>query len=258
MVGLGALTSPVTRGGRMLEHRKDVGITNGNAFTAAMTYEAIVRLLARMDKQDPVVALVGASGSVGSCVARLLAKHRTARRLLLVARTRSRLEALAGDLAHGDMDVRVSTEMSSVREADLVVLLTAATEALLSSSHLKPGAIVLDDTQPRNTDPRLRTSRPDVRILDGGLVTVPGLHLTSSIGLPHGHVFACLAETMLLALDGHDGHFSLGDASAEQAEHTMRLAQKYRHFGFTLAPFRCFGRRVGADIRVPGEGSYAA
>jgi predicted amino acid dehydrogenase len=262
IVGLGALTSPVTRGGTMLEQRQDIAITNGNAFTALMTYQAVLRLLKTIDAPAPNVALVGATGSVGSCVARLLGKHGGPARLTLVARTRAALDALASEIRDAGSgcrtDVEVSTDMDAVRDADLVVLLTSAAEAVLRSSHLKPRAVVLDDTQPRNTDPALQKARPDVRIVDGGVVSVPGLHMTSSLGLPHGCVYACMAETMLLALDGHDGHFCLGNATLEQAEHTLALAAQYQHLGFNLAPLRSFGRRLGADTRIGAERRFAA
>jgi fatty aldehyde-generating acyl-ACP reductase len=253
VVGLGALTAPTTRGGKTVAHRTDVAITNGNAFTAAMTFEAILRLLPLCKSNSPLLAIVGATGSVGSCVSRLLAKHQAAERLLLVARTPGRLEALATELrstAPG-LDVSVASDMRAVQRAHLVVLLTSAAEALLHSEHLRPSAIVLDDTQPRNTDPTLAATRPDVTIVDGGLVSVPGMRLTTSIDLPHGHVYACLAETMLLALEGGREHFGIGDPTVEQAEAMQALALKHREHGFGLAPLRTFGRRIGADVALP-------
>jgi fatty aldehyde-generating acyl-ACP reductase len=260
VVGLGALTSPVTRGGTTLADRKDIAVTNGNAYTAAATYQAAARLLRQTGVANPSVALIGATGSVGSCVAKLLARRRVASRFTLVARTRGPLEELATELRGYDANIQadVATDMQAVRSADLVVLLTSAADTILRAEHLKRGAIVLDDTQPRNTDPRLQAARPDVRIVDGGLVSVPGINISNSIGLPHGCIYACLAETMLLAIDGHEGHFSLGNASVEQAEHTMRLADKHRALGFHLAPLRSFGRRLGVDVRTTGERRYAA
>jgi predicted amino acid dehydrogenase len=166
-----------------------------------------------------------------------------------VARSSSRLADLANELraeAPG-LPVEASVELGALRRPDVIVLLTSASEALLRSEHLRPGAIVLDDTQPRNTDPGLQRTRPDVLIVDGGLVSVPGVHITSNIDLPPGHVYACLAETMLLALEGRREHFGIGEPTADQAEHMLRLAEKHRHLGFRLAPLRSFGRRLGAD-----------
>jgi len=262
VIGLGALTAPVCNGGKALVERDDIGITNGNAYTAAMTLQGIERLLLRLPS-DPLVAFVGASGSVGSCLSKLYARKHGGR-VLLVARNRGRLEKLAGEIARDDLEVTVSTEMDDVREADLIVLLTSATEALLRSEHLKHGAVVLDDTVPRNTDIRLLAERPDVTIVDGGLVEIPGVDLKGTIGLPPNLAYACLAETMLLALEGHTGHFAIGNASVDQALRMLELAEKHREHGFNLAPFRSFGRLLDtgsaetSDAEGEGARSWAA
>ncbi|HWA45729.1 MAG TPA: polysaccharide biosynthesis protein, partial [Hypericibacter adhaerens] len=250
LVGLGALTASVSAGGKTLARRSDIGITNGNAFTAAMTLAGVERLLPRLPN-DPLIAVVGATGSVGSCLTRLFARRHSGR-LLLVARNQGRLEALARETRRYDVDVEISSQMADVRRADLVVLLTSSSECILKSEHLKPGAVVLDDTVPRNTDPSLLTSRPDVLIVDGALVDVSGVSIRGAIGLPPRLAYACLAETMLLALDAHEGHFAIGAAAVDQAERMVTLAERWRQLGFTLAPFRSFGRPLEP---VPSGGS---
>jgi predicted amino acid dehydrogenase len=243
LVGLGGLTAPASVGGKILARRQDIGITNGNAFTAAMTLAGIERLLPRLHG-DPLIAIVGATGSVGGCLTRLLARRHVGR-LLLVARNRGRLEALADETRSADLAITVSDRMEDVARADLVVLLTSASDTILRSEHLKTGAVVLDDTVPRNTDPKLLEERPDVAIIDGGLVDLKGITIKGAIGLPPRVIYACLAETMLLALDGHEGHFAIGTASVDQALLMVSLAERWRTLGFTLAPFRSFGRLLG-------------
>lgn len=239
VLGLGALTAPAAVGGKTLVKRTDIGITNGNAFTAAITLMGVENLLDRMGP-EALVAFVGATGSVGTCLVRLLSRKRSGR-VLLVARNQTRLDRLAKEVSCDHLEVKTSTDMMSVRDADLIVLLTNSTEALLGSDHLKEGAVVLDDTVPRNTSPDIVKLRPDVTIVDGGLVEIPGACLTGPIGLPSGLAYACLAETMLLALDGHEGHFSIGTPHVEQAEYMLQAAARHQKFGFHLAPFRSFG-----------------
>lgn len=249
LVGLGALTASVTAGGAKLRRRTDVGVTNGNAFTAAMTVSAITRVAHAMP-DPPVVALVGANGSVGTAVARSLMRTADLADLVLIGRTPSTLAALAGDLG-----ARWSTSIADARVADIVVLMTSAADALLAPEHLKLGAVVVDDTQPRNTSPRLERERPDVLVIDGGLVGTPGLRRTGfSIGIPDHLSFACLAETALLALDGHRGHGTVGRPTVDQVERMVVLAERYAHLGFDLAPPTSFGR----PIAVPGWNAPAA
>lgn len=255
VVGLGALTASASAGGKAFAKRGDIGVTNGNAFTAAMTLQAMERLTAPLDR-DPLIAIVGATGSVGSCLTRLYARKH-AGRLLLVARNEKRLLALAADVRRDGVEASVTTDMADVSKADLVVLLTSSPDALLRSEHLKHGAVVLDDTVPRNTDVKLLSDRPDVLIVDGGLVEIPGFDLRGSIALAPKLAYACLAETMLLALSGHAGHFCIGDAQVDQAEHMLKLAIEHKHLGFHLAPFRSFGNLIQSlpsrTFAVPAE-----
>ena len=242
VVGLGALTATVTGGGAALRWRTDIGVTNGNAFTAA-TVDTQARQLLEVCS-GAHVAVVGATGSVGSAVTALLARDGGVDRLTLVARSVPRLTALA-DRVGDKVATRVSAAMGDVVDADLVVLLTASADALLRPEHLGPGAVVLDATQPRNTSPMLTTQRPDVLVVDGGVVDVPSLRLVGGdIGLPTGHAYACFAETALLALSGHQGHFAIGTPTLAQVDHTRALAADLSHLGFTPAAPTSFGRPV--------------
>lgn len=244
ILGLGALTSPITLGGKLLTSKSPLAITNGNAFTAYITWQKVAQLIRQSAVARPVVALVGATGSVGSLVSNLLAVHQPEADYLLVARNERKLSQLADEMKSLNWRVQpvVSQQIEDVKRADIVVLLTSAADALLHSEHLKPGAIVLDDTQPRNTHPSLLRERPDVRIIDGGLVAMPHLKLSRYIGLPRGLSYACLAETMLLAQDGHEGHFSIGNPTLEQAEYISTVARRYAHLGFGVAPESSFGK----------------
>jgi fatty aldehyde-generating acyl-ACP reductase len=238
LVGLGGLTSPVTNGGRQLVRRTDIGVTNGNAFTAATVHRQVRELLAAAPAGR--VAVVGATGSVGSAVTRLLARDGLGADLLLVARDRSRLDSVTASVG-----ARSATELAAIAACDVVVMLTSAADAVIGPEHLGRGAVVLDATQPRNTGPELLRRRPDVRVLDGGVVAVPGMRLRGgSIGLPPGQAFACLAETMLLSLHGHRGHFGLGRPALDQVDRVVEIADAFGDLGFRPAAPSSFGRPV--------------
>lgn len=254
VVGLGALTATVTAGGVTLRDRSDIAVTNGNAFTAAIVEDQIRMLLPHVAAPHrPHIAIVGASGSVGTAVTRLLARDAAGARLTLVARTAPRVSALAASVA-GDVEVAVAHTIDAVADADLVVMLTASADALLGPEHLAPGAIVLDATQPRNTAPALAAARPDVLLIDGGIVSIPSLRLVGGdIGLPNGRSYACFAETAILALTGQDaasGHFSLGNPTLDQVDEIRARAATLSHLGFRAADPTSFGAPVRLDARV--------
>lgn len=245
-VGLGALTATVTGGGVALRHRSDVGVTNGNAFTASTVDTQARQLLDTLvdPSADRHVAVVGATGSVGGAVSALLARDRAVDRLTLVARSRPRLDNLAERLGR-HLPTTATTALAAAAEADVVILLTASADALVGPQHLGPGAVVLDATQPRNTSPALPEARPDVTVVDGGVLDIPSLRLLGgNIGLPDGRAYACFAETLLLALSGHRGHFSLGVPMLEQVDHTRSMAADLARLGFDVARPTSFGRPV--------------
>lgn len=249
VVGLGALTSPVTLGGKLLTHHTGISVTNGNAFTAVITWRKISELIMESGKRRPLIALVGATGSVGSLVSKLLAHHNPQADYLLVARNERKLKSLAIDMnaMNAKVSVRHSQQMEDVKEADIVVLLTSAAEALLDTQHLKYGAVIVDDTIPRNTQPSLAFRRPDVKIIDGGLVSMPYIQLSRDIGMPDFTSYACLAETMLLSLADHEGHFSIGNPTLDQAEYISNLSRRFSLLGFRPADDHSFGKLIETE-----------
>lgn len=75
IIGLGALTSVVTRGGRSVTGR-DVAITSGNSYTTLMGVEALFLGAEKMNI-DPVAAqggVVGATGSIGRTCALMMSE----------------------------------------------------------------------------------------------------------------------------------------------------------------------------------------
>ncbi len=76
IVGLGALSSVVTRGGRAVQGR-DISITSGNSFTVLMAMEALVMGAQKMhiDLAKARGAVVGATGSIGRACALLLSER---------------------------------------------------------------------------------------------------------------------------------------------------------------------------------------
>ena len=98
VVGLGAFISPVTMGGQLVAEDPRISVTNGNAYTAVITWKRVNQLISRCENKKPVVALVGATGSVGSLVAKLLGKHNETAEYILVARINRKLYNVAIDI----------------------------------------------------------------------------------------------------------------------------------------------------------------
>jgi predicted amino acid dehydrogenase len=193
--------------------------------------------------QGAVAAVVGAAGAVGAAAAELLA-HQVPR-LWLVGRRSSALQALQRRLqACTPAQVEVATDLAPLAEAELILTVTSALDTVIEPRHLRPGAVVCDVARPRDVSSRVAAVRDDVLVIDGGMVQVPGcgVSLNFDFGFPPDHVYACMAETMVLALEGRRECFTLGrDISVGQVREMATMAARH---GFRLSGFRSFERAV--------------
>jgi len=136
-----------------------------------------------------------------------------------------------------DRFIRISGNLEEIRQFPLVV--TAANEArpFIQPGHLRKDAVVCDIAVPMNTTPQVFLERPDVLVIQGGIVKLPfGEDLRiRALPLKAGTAFACMAETMLLGLTRIGFHYSFGDIHKEQVE---KIAEIARIHGFALADYR--------------------
>ena len=103
--------------------------------------------------------------------------------------------------------------------------------------------MVCDVARPRDVSVRVAKERKDVLVIEGGVVSVPGdVNFNFEFGFPAKTAYACMSETIMLALEGRYESFTLGkDVSVDQANETSRLAAKH---GFKLAGYRSFETAV--------------
>lgn len=136
---------------------------------------------------------------------------------------------------------------ADLRAAAVVVAATSSPRALISAEHLGPGAIVCDVSQPANVGPAVAAARPDVCMLDGGVVTLPGgRDLGIGFGLAPGLAYACIAETILLALDRRERDGSTGaDLSHAFIDELRVLAERH--------DFRVTPTRAGRPLVLPAR-----
>jgi acetylornithine/succinyldiaminopimelate/putrescine aminotransferase/predicted amino acid dehydrogenase len=145
------------------------------------------------------------------------------------------------------LPIRWTTDLeAAVTESDLVFLVTSSPEELVQSRMVRPGTVICDLSRPPNVSAEL-AKRDDVLVIDGGIVEVPGSpDLGFHCGLAPGHAFACMAETMMLALEHRYEHTSLGRDLREDTLSLLRgLASKH---GFRLAELRGRGRPMEVSI----------
>lgn len=240
ILGLGGFTSVVGDAGITISKYLDIPVTTGDSYTVATAVEATLKAAQRM-RVDPTTAtgaVVGATGSIGRVCAQLLARHVS--RIILIGRDLEILQQVQKLVeAQNGAEVQLSTNMQDLRQAELVLTVTNAIEAVIEPQHLKSGAIVCDVARPRDVSRRVVEERNDVLVIEGGMVKVPGsVNFNFDFGFPPGMAFACMAETITLALEGCYKSYTLGkEISLEQVETIDVMAAKH---GFRISGFRSF------------------
>jgi predicted amino acid dehydrogenase len=196
------------------------------------------------DVRDSTVAVVGATGAIGKTCAEILAND--CAELRLIGRRDDALEAVRDRCDGKSARVTTSVDMDSLYDADLILTVTSAVHAIIEPRHLKPGAVVLDVARPRDVSRQVAAERDDVLVLEGGMVEVPGpVDFHFDFGFPRGKSYACMAETMALALEGRYEDYTIGkDISVETALEIGEIAERH---GFRLSGFRTFEQPVTDD-----------
>lgn len=244
LLGLGAFTSAIGDAGITVAQHLDIPVTTGDSYTVAATVE-LARQVAQVfgvALEDVPVAVVGATGSIGRGAALALAAQ--VRHLTLLARRAKALQTVAEEVRHinPQVHIRLETHLHALSAVPLVITATSAPYAFLTPEHLHPGTVVIDVALPRDATRELARN-PDYLVLDGGLIHVPGpVEYGFSFGLPYPLAYACMAETMILALENRQECYTLGKRiQPEQVEQMQRWAQRH---GFRLARWYSFGRPV--------------
>jgi fatty aldehyde-generating acyl-ACP reductase len=244
LVGLGAYTSVVGDGGVTISRSVRVPVTTGDSYTVASAVEAMKKAaeIMSIDLSRATLAVVGATGAIGAVAAEMLAED--VPHLVLIGKRLDRLAEVKARCEHVGAEVLMTNDFNRLRQADLVLTVTSAVEAIIEPQHLKSGAVVCDVARPRDVSKAVAEQRDDVFVFEGGLVEIPGpeANFNFDFGFPLKTCYACMAETIALALEGRYENYTLGkDLTVAQVKEIASIARRH---GFKLAGFRSFEHAV--------------
>jgi fatty aldehyde-generating acyl-ACP reductase len=185
--------------------------TTGNTHTAWVICQQVVTNAPRLgiDLASAKVAVVGASGDIGSAVCRWLQRQGVGE-LLLVARRPQPLIDLQESLGEG----RILALDEALTEAQVVVWVASLPESLqIDLEALPKPCLMIDGGYPKNLDSK--AAAPGVHVLKGGIVEFwqdIGWQMmeVAEMAKPQRQMFACFAEAMLLDFEGRHTNFSWG------------------------------------------------
>ena len=250
ITALGGFTSIIFENFNLLKHQHVRNTTlEWERFTTGNTHTAwvICRQLEinapsiGIDLKKAKIAVVGATGDIGSAVCRWLSDRTGVGELFLVARQQQPLLDLQKDLGGGQI---LSLE-EALPKADVVVWVASMPRTLeIDSSQLRHPCLMIDGGYPKNLDAKFSGS--GVHVLKGGIVKFfddIGWNMMELAEMenPQREMFACFAEAMLLEFENCHTNFSwgrnnitlekmdfIGEASIKHGFSTLNLKPQFQ------------------------------
>ena len=250
IIGLGAYTKIVGDAGVTIDRLSPIPVTTGNSLSAASTLWAAKLAVEKMGfiknnegKFNGTVMIVGATGSIGAVSAKILSL--TWSEIIIVAPRAYKLIELRDEILsiNPKAKIEISTNADHFsHKCDLIITTTSGQgKTVLDIMKVKPGCVICDVSRPFDIKEEEAMLRPDVLVIASGEVTLPGdVNIRADLGLEGKIVYACLAETALLAMEGKFESFTLSrninyekvlEIDKLAKEHGVRLSQIMGHNG---------------------------
>ena len=238
ITALGGFTSIIFENFNLLQHKQIRNtsldwerFTTGNTHTAWIICRQLEMNAPKIgiDLQSATVAVVGATGDIGSAVCRWLINKTGIGELLMVARQQEPLASLQKELDGGT----IKNLDEALPEADIVVWVASMPKTMeIDTNNLKKPCLMIDGGYPKNLDEKFQGN--DIHVLKGGIVKFfndIGWNMMELAEMqnPQREMFACFAEAMILEFEKCHTNFSWGrnNISLEKMEFIGAASMKH-------------------------------
>jgi fatty aldehyde-generating acyl-ACP reductase len=219
ITALGGFTSIIFENFNLLQHKQIRNtslewerFTTGNTHTAWVICKQLEINAPRIgiDLKKATVAVIGATGDIGSAVCRWLINKTGISELLMVARQQEPLELLQKELDGGT----VTSLNEALPKADIVVWVASMPKTIeIDTDNLKKPCLMIDGGYPKNLDEKFQGE--NIYVLKGGIVEFfndIGWNMMELAEMqnPQREMFACFAEAMILEFEKCHTNFSWG------------------------------------------------
>ncbi len=219
ITALGGFTSIIFENFNLLQHKQIRNtslewerFTTGNTHTAWVICKQLEINAPRIgiDLKKATVAVIGATGDIGSAVCRWLINKTGISELLMVARQQEPLARLQKELDGGT----ITNLDEALPQADIVVWVASMPKTIeIDTDNLKKPCLMIDGGYPKNLDEKFQGK--NIYVLKGGIVEFfndIGWNMMELAEMqnPQREMFACFAEAMILEFEKCHTNFSWG------------------------------------------------
>ncbi len=219
ITALGGFTSIIFENFNLLQHKQIRNtslewerFTTGNTHTAWVICKQLEINAPRIgiDLKKATVAVIGATGDIGSAVCRWLINKTGISELLMVARQQEPLAQLQKELDGGT----ITSLDEALPQADVVVWVASMPKTIeIDTENLKKPCLMIDGGYPKNLDEKFQGE--NIYVLKGGIVEFfndIGWNMMELAEMqnPQREMFACFAEAMILEFEKCHTNFSWG------------------------------------------------
>ena len=219
ITALGGFTSIIFENFNLLQHKQIRNtslewerFTTGNTHTAWVICKQLEINAPRIgiDLKKATVAVIGATGDIGSAVCRWLINKTGISEILMVARQQEPLALLQKELDGGT----VTSLNEALPQADIVVWVASMPKTIeIDTDNLKQPCLMIDGGYPKNLDEKFQGE--NIYVLKGGIVEFfndIGWNMMELAEMqnPQREMFACFAEAMILEFEKCHTNFSWG------------------------------------------------
>ena len=219
ITALGGFTSIIFENFNLLQHKQIRNtslewerFTTGNTHTAWVICKQLEINAPRIgiDLKKATVAVIGATGDIGSAVCRWLINKTGISELLMVARQQEPLTLLQKELDGGT----ITSLDEALPQADIIVWVASMPKTIeIDTDNLKKPCLMIDGGYPKNLDEKFQGE--NIYVLKGGIVEFfndIGWNMMELAEMqnPQREMFACFAEAMILEFEKCHTNFSWG------------------------------------------------
>lgn len=252
IVGLGAYTSILSGNCKRIKTPGTI-LTSGNSLTVGMAMEAM-KQAARdngLELRKARMAVLGATGNIGATLALMMAPQVESTLLIVRDQESPRVKSMVEEIGRVAARLEVTDDLHALRNCDLIAAASNNPEPLICAEHLSDRPVVVCDVAvPADVSSDVSLEKPLTTVMRGGLVKLPHNpdFVIAGLDLDPGYAYACMAETLLMGLEGVNEPVSFGPIKPEGVQWGLEAAKKH---GFTLGKFERAGSANGLkDLKV--------